>query len=180
MSETAQDKMTVLKARARALARELDREAPREGRLEVVEFSLAGETYAVEHRQVKEVYPLRDLAPLPCTPPFVLGIINFRGQILTVIDFRGLLGLSVPQESRAGQIVVIEAGETQLGLLVDEIKGVRCVPAEDLQSGLVTLTGVSAEYVRGVTHDGTAVLDAVAILSSDGFVVHDPETALRC
>ena len=37
---------------------------------------------------VREVYPLKDYTPLPCTPPFVLGLVNVRGQIISVIDIK--------------------------------------------------------------------------------------------
>ena len=75
----------VLKARAREMARESIATGTAE-RIEVVEFLLAGETYAVESRYVRAIHPLTSLAPLPCTPSFVLGIANVRGEILSVVD----------------------------------------------------------------------------------------------
>ena len=73
-ARTALDKKQVLRARARELARE-PHASSLAGRaagpaVEVVEFLLAGERYAVESTRVREVYPLRELTPLPCTPPF--------------------------------------------------------------------------------------------------------------
>src|SRR3712207_4651394 len=77
----------ILRERARELARVPV--APGEGsgeRFQTVEFVVAGEHYAVAAESVREVYPLKELTPLPCTPPWVRGILNVRGQILTVLD----------------------------------------------------------------------------------------------
>jgi len=64
----------ILRARARALARPRERTPVAEASLELLEFRLAQECYALETRYVREVYPLKDLTPLPCTPPFVLEL----------------------------------------------------------------------------------------------------------
>src|SRR6266478_5210710 len=80
-------KRKILEARARLLAREPDVLSPA-SQLHVVEFVLAHEKYGVESSYVREVHPLIDLAPLPCTPPFILGIANVRGQVLSVMDIK--------------------------------------------------------------------------------------------
>ncbi|MEK7321620.1 MAG: chemotaxis protein CheW, partial [Pseudomonadota bacterium] len=72
---SAEDTQRVLKLRALALAREAEPAAPGE-HIEVVEFLLAHERYAIESMYVREVYPLENLTPLPCTPIYVLGIVN--------------------------------------------------------------------------------------------------------
>ena len=82
-----------LEERARNLAREP--EAPREERdsLRVLEFDLAYERYAIELSHIREVCPLRDITTIPCTPRFIRGMVNLRGQILTVIDLKAFFGL---------------------------------------------------------------------------------------
>jgi purine-binding chemotaxis protein CheW len=67
----------ILKARACELAREPRRDDAEH--VEIVEFMLANERYGLESCYVREVYPLKDYTPLPCTPSFVLGLINVRG-----------------------------------------------------------------------------------------------------
>ncbi len=74
-----EERQKILRTRAQTLARESEREEATQEGLEVVEFLLAYETYGVESSYVREVYPLKELTPLPCIPPFVLGIINVRG-----------------------------------------------------------------------------------------------------
>ncbi|MBI3302857.1 MAG: chemotaxis protein CheW [Deltaproteobacteria bacterium] len=82
---TPAQKKQILLARAQALAREDERKRAPEESVRVVEFLLACEKYAVEATYVREVYQLKQLTPLPCTPSFVLGIINVRGRILSVL-----------------------------------------------------------------------------------------------
>ena len=83
---TPEEKQKILRARAQALAREPEAEEAARRTLEVVEFLLAYETYGIESSYVREVYPLKAFTPLPCTPPFVLGIINIRGLWATFGD----------------------------------------------------------------------------------------------
>lgn len=86
-----EEQKRILKARAYALARETPREDTTEC-IEVVEFLLAYERYGLELPYVREVYPLKELISLPCTPPFVVGIINVRGHLLSVLDIKNFFG----------------------------------------------------------------------------------------
>ena len=81
----------LLKARARKLAQEEIKADSDLEILDVIVFCLASETYGIESAYVREVYPLKDFTPLPGTPPFVLGIINVRGQIISVVDPKKVL-----------------------------------------------------------------------------------------
>src|ERR1700687_2656174 len=76
-----EERKEILKDRARALARDPRPAETEGGTLEVLEFLLAYERYGIEMSWVRETLPLRDITPVPCTPPFVLGLINVRGQI---------------------------------------------------------------------------------------------------
>src|ERR1035441_10847869 len=91
---SAPDARKILRERARALSRPRKQGPVAEASLELLEFRLAQECYALETRHVREVYPLRDLTPLPCTPPFVLGVVNVRGRITPVIDIKKFFDLS--------------------------------------------------------------------------------------
>ncbi len=78
----------LMQQRARELARPLADGAAEGEHIEVLEFILAHERYAIETAWVQEVYPLRQLTPLPGTPAFVLGVVNVRGKIISVMDLR--------------------------------------------------------------------------------------------
>lgn len=163
----------VLAARARLLARQHDEaRTPAAGR-EVVVFELAGAPYAVEVCWVREVCPLHDLTPVPCTPAYVRGIVNVRGQILTLLDLREFFAASHQGLADRPQVLILEVAPVVAGLLVDRIQGVRWLADSDVQSRPPTLTGPHAEFVRGVTAERLVLLDAARLLSAPQLVVNE-------
>ncbi|MGH7485680.1 MAG: chemotaxis protein CheW, partial [bacterium] len=141
--------------------------------LEVVEFRLADESYALESSFVREVYPLRDLTPLPGVPAFVAGIINLRGQIVSVVDLKALIELPAKGLTDLNKVILLGDKQIEFGLLVDMVTGVRRIPIRDIQASLPTLTGVRAEYLRGLCDNRLVVLDAAKLLANPRFIVSD-------
>ena len=163
----------VLRARAQALARKPERPPVADTTLELLEFSLAQERYALEDRYVQEVHPLKELTPLPCTPPFMLGIVNVRGRILPVLDLKKFFDLPEKGLTDLHRIILVRGNNLELGLLADVIVGVRSVPADSLQPSLPTLTGIRAEYLKGVTAERLVVLDLARILADPKIIVDE-------
>lgn len=166
----------VLKARARALARPPEA-APAGERLELLQFRLAWEDYAVEVRFVREVSLLAQLTPVPCTPPFVLGIVNLHGEIVSVIDLKTFFELPAQGLGDLNRLIVLEGEGMRFGILADAITGLASLPLAELQPALPTLTGLRARYLRGVTPARTVVLDAGLLLADDSLVVRDEPAA---
>ncbi len=163
----------ILRARAEALARQPDK-AQAVDTLEFVEFLLAYEKYAVESRYVREIYPLENLTPLPCTPAFVLGIVNLRGEILSVIDIKKFFDLPEKGLTDLNKVIVLQSDNMLFGILADAVLGVRHVPRAEIQPSLPTLTGIREKYLRGVTRDRTVVLDAEKLLADEKIIVKEP------
>ncbi|MGB9129682.1 MAG: chemotaxis protein CheW [Thiobacillus sp.] len=163
----------ILKARAQALGRKSDPVEATGERIEVVEFVLAQERYAVESEYVRDVYPLEHLTPVPCTPAFVLGIVNLRGEILSVIDIKKFFDLPDKGLTDLNKVIVLESGNMRFGILADAIIGVHAIPVADIQASLPTLTGIREEYLNGVTPDRTVILDAEALLADERIVVQE-------
>ena len=162
----------VLKARAREMARESIAAETAE-RIEVVEFLLAGEAYAIESRYVRAIHPLTSLAPLPCTPSFVLGIANVRGEILSVIDIGKFFELPGEGLTNLNKLIALDSGHMHFGILADAIVDVRHIPVAAIQSSLPTLTGIREEYLKGVTAGRTVVLDAEKLIADQKLVVRE-------
>lgn len=165
------EKVRILKERARALARASKKTEGEGGHLTVVEFLLAHEKYALELSYIREVYPLKDLTPLPGVPDFVLGIVNVRGQILSIIDIRRFFELPLKGLTNLNQVIILESQEMEFGILADEILGTRSLFESTIQQSLPTLTGIRAAYLKGLTGDRVVVLDGKKILSDDKMVV---------
>jgi purine-binding chemotaxis protein CheW len=165
-------KKQILKARAEAIAPEPGREEPGE-QVEYVEFLLSYEKYGLESHYVREVYPLKEYTPVPCTPPFVLGIINVRGEILSIIDLRRFFGLSDTGLSDLNRVIILSSLEMEFGILADVITGVGRVALEGLPPPPPTFTGLRREYLMGVSSDRTAILDAGKILADPRIIVNE-------
>jgi len=178
---TPEEKKAILKDRARSLAREPEEESASEENLEVIEFLLAYEKYGIESGYVQEVYPLKEVTPLPGTPSFLTGIINVRGQILSVIDIKKFFDLPEKGLTDLNKAIILQNDRTspgkvetmEFGILADAILGVRQIPLTDIQSSLPTLAGIREEYLRGVTSERVVILDAEKLLSDKKIFIHE-------
>lgn len=168
----ARDDAALLLARAQALARRSE-EAPAGAAIELLEFRLGRESYAVETRHVGEVVPLTELAPVPCTPPFILGVVNVRGRITAVIDVPRFLELPARGLTDLHHVILVRNKERELGLLADVIVGVRQQPLDTLQPALPALGGARAGCFRGVTAGRLMVLELERLLADPALIVHE-------
>jgi purine-binding chemotaxis protein CheW len=168
-----QKEKKILKVRALELAREPKNEDGDTEYLEITEFLLSSELYGLETIYIREVYSLKDFTPLPCTPPFVLGIINIRGKVLSVIDIRHFFQLPDKGLSDKNKVIVLSSNTMEFGILADEIRGVRSIPRNDIQAGLPTLTDIRLEYLLGVTGDHLVVLDGNKLLTDKNLLVYE-------
>lgn len=173
MNQKTMDGAQILRARARALARVSEPAQTTENSVEILEFRLAKECYALEYRWVQEVCLLKELVPLPCTPPFVLGIVNVRGRILPVLDLKKFFDLPEKGLTDLHRIILVRGHELELGLLADVVTGVRSIPVDNLQRSLATLTGIRDDYLMGVTPERLVVLDLARILADPKILVHE-------
>lgn len=168
-----EERQRVLHARAQALARPPQQTGAADAWIEIVEFTVAGETYAFETTWVQEVFPLDHLTPVPCTPPFVLGIVNLRGQILSIIDLKRFFDLPEAGLNDLNRVIVLARQGMSFGVLADAVRGTRRLPLDSLQPSLPTLIDIRQEYLRGVTGDRLVVLDAARLLADPQLIVHE-------
>jgi purine-binding chemotaxis protein CheW len=147
--------------------------------LEVVEFRLASETYAIERALVRSVLPLKDLTPLPGTPSFVRGVVNVRGQIVPVIDIRKFFDLPEAGIADVHMIIIVHHQGVELGIDADAVTTVRAFPLSAIAPSLPTLTGIRAQYLKGVSRDHVVILDAAKILSDPKIVVDEQVEAIQ-
>ncbi len=155
-----------LKQRAAALARPLVAPRPASEFVATLEFRLGAEKFAVETSFVREVYPLKEVTPLPGTPDFILGVMNVRGQVVTINDLGQWLELPESAQAARSKVLILRDGEMECGILADEVVGMRAIARDELEETLPTLTGIRAEYLKGVTRDRAALLDAGKVLRS--------------
>ncbi len=162
----------ILKSRARTLAKPpVSLEAG--DSIDVLEFQLSGEDYAIETSFIGETFPLVDFTPLFCTPPFVMGIINVRGRIVSIVDLRRFFDLPIVGLSNLNRVIIVHDGKMEFGILADSIIGVRSLPLQEIQLPLPTLTGIREDFLRGLTGERLILLDMGKILADKRLVVHE-------
>ena len=158
-----------LEARARVLAQQDVAEDVRRGD-ETVIFQLGEARYGVAARLVREVQPLAGYTPLPGTPPFVLGLINLRGRLLTALDLRPLLGVPASPPRAGATLLIVSAGGMELGLLADAVLEIRRAESQ-LSTALSAAEGQAPAWVRGIDSRLTLLLDLAGLLADPRLLV---------
>ncbi len=115
-------------------------------------FQLAEELYGINVMQVKEVLRLTEIAPVPGAQHYILGIINLRGNVITVIDTRTLFGLSRSKATDNSRIIVIELSDQVVGMLVDSVAEVIYLKQSDIERAPNVGTDESTRYIQGVSY----------------------------
>jgi purine-binding chemotaxis protein CheW len=102
----------------------------------------------------------------------VLGLVNVRGRILSVVDIKKFFDMPDKGLSDLNKVIVINDERMEFGILADAIVGVRIVAVSELGPPLPTLTGIRAEFLQGITGERMVVLDTARILADKNIVVH--------
>jgi purine-binding chemotaxis protein CheW len=131
--------------------------------LQWVTFRLAGETYGINVMQVQEVLRYSEIAPVPGAPSYVLGIINLRGNVVTVLDTRNRFGLEPADVTDQTRIVIIEADKHVIGILVDAVAEVVYLRQSEIETAPNVGNEESAKFIQGVCHKNDELLILVEL-----------------
>lgn len=135
-----------------------------------VTFRLKDETYGINVMQVQEVLRVTEIAPVPGAAVFVLGIINLRGNVVTVIDTRTRFGLPTTEQDDASRIVIIEAEDQVIGILVDSVAEVVELRESEISPAPQTGNEENSRYIQGVVSredDLLIVIDLNKLLNEE-------------
>jgi purine-binding chemotaxis protein CheW len=127
--------------------------------IQFVTFILMDEVYGINVMQVQEVLRVTEIAPVPGAPSYVLGIVNLRGNVVTVIDTRKRFGLPSAEVNDASRIVVIESDKQVVGILVDAVAEVVELRENEIDVAPNVGTEESSRYIQGVaTQEGRLLI----------------------
>lgn len=166
-------KVEILQKRAAVLARNPQIETDQGEIISGLAFLLSEEQYVIDATYVSEVIPLREFTSLPCCPPFILGVINLRGRIISIINLKSFLNLPPRGITNHNKLIIVKYHEIEVGLLADEVNAQIPVFIGQLQASLPTLTEKQKEYLIGITPDCSILLDMKKFLSSDEIIVNE-------
>ncbi|MBR9787923.1 MAG: chemotaxis protein CheW [Vibrionaceae bacterium] len=149
---------------------EVKKDATNDEVLQWVTFQLEEETYGINVMQVREVLRYTEIAPVPGAPDYVLGIINLRGNVVTVIDTRSRFGLVEGEVTDNTRIIVIESERQVIGILVDSVAEVVYLRSSEIDTTPSVGTDESAKFIQGVSNrDGKLLIlvDLNKLLTED-------------
>ncbi|MGA7712016.1 MAG: chemotaxis protein CheW [Rhizomicrobium sp.] len=120
-----------------------------EGR-QYIAFLATGQEFAADIMTIREIRGWTDTMVLPRVPDYVRGVINLRGTVLAVIDLKARLGLGLTEATPKHVIIVVNAGERTVGLLVDAVSDILTVTPDKIQSVPDVMRERQNDYVEGV------------------------------
>lgn len=170
---TSKEKQDLLRKRALELASEAKTKQHEETMLDVLTFRLAYEVYGVENQYVMESFHLRNFTSLPGSPDYLLGIVNFRGQIISITDLKKFFDLPDAGLSELNKVIILRNDNMEFGILADEITGIRKINKSELKDELPTLTEIRKDYLLGITKERLIVLDGDKILNDSNIIIND-------
>ncbi len=145
-----------------------------------LEFSLGNENYAIPLLTVKEVIPVPETTEIPNSPKYFIGIMNLRGQIISVIDLRKKLKVQSQKNNPEEAVVIINIGTIGLGVIVDSINRVLTLGRSDFSEIPEIETQVNAKYIKGIYHKEshlTVLLDIAKSLDLSDFEIVEKQVA---
>ena len=121
---------------------------------QIVVFSLGDEEYALPIEQVQEIIRYAEPRSVASNSPSIRGVISLRGKIVPVCDLASHLGSTHTHDEVGGKVVIVEAGESTAGILVDDVAEVLTISAEDVDD----VPTASSEAINGIAKVGDRLI----------------------
>ncbi|HEY9762235.1 MAG TPA: chemotaxis protein CheW [Trichocoleus sp.] len=137
---------------------------------------MQGERFAFPVEYIREFTPIRGVTPIPCCPSHIVGNMNLRGEILTLVDIRRVLQLEANVQGTPSQAVVVQINELIAGITVDTVFDVMYVRPASIAPIPVATHSVYEEYLRGVVtfqKYQVSLLDLNKLLTGDELLVNE-------
>lgn len=149
--------------------------------LQVAVLSLGKELFAIELDVVIEFTDVKNPTLVPCTPEHIVGCMNLRGEILTLVDIRGVLNLGLSARNRGSKLVIARISEMIVGVVVDDVLDIQSLPADDLQEIPSTASAVGKQFLQGAIPYGdrfAPLLDLSGVILEGGIMLNSGGNAL--
>ncbi|KQC08344.1 MAG: chemotaxis protein CheW [Methanolinea sp. SDB] len=121
--------------------------------VDVVEFEIGGELYAMDIQLAREIVEMIPITPLPRAPEYISGIINLRGEITTVLTISELIGIRKKKEDNTQKIIILvpeASGGSNVGIIVDDVLSVIQVPVDSIEQIEGTMSTGGGHYIKGI------------------------------
>ena len=171
----------ILEDRARVLARSGDTQSDLKDVLRLLSFSVGEERFGLDLHYIQEIQPLKRAmwSPVPCTPGFIVGAVNLRGRIYSIMDIAAYLEISVEMNMEKAHVLLIR-GETapermlmEFCILAEDRPKLEQIPLERVQPTSGTLSAKGQEFIKGVTSNMLMILDMEKLISHPGIIIKE-------
>ncbi|MEG3919561.1 chemotaxis protein CheW [Microcoleus sp. T3_A4] len=173
------EEKAIFQSRANHLRRRSEGENDAAINMSLAVFVLNGEYFGIHLDLVREFTDINQVTPVPCTPDRIVGNINLRGEIVTLIDIRSVLNMSLNMSETANYLskaIVVEVADFVAGIVVDEILDIIYLNVSEIAAVPAALHSANREYLRGTAIYGEkmmAILNLQKLLTKGGVVVDE-------
>ncbi len=126
-------------------------------------FRIDPERYAVELSELSAIIHLKDWTPLPVAPREYFGVINYRGEIRTIMNLRIILGMDSDTAASPKFVLMVNRGHMETGFCVDGTEEARKIAPDRMKPTCQADSDGQKKYVRAITDDGIYILHTTAI-----------------
>jgi purine-binding chemotaxis protein CheW len=177
----AEDFHQILEKRARIMARAREAEIREQDVLQLLTFPMGEERFGLDMQFVREIQPLKRQmwSLVPCTPDFIVGAVNIRGRIYSMMNVAAYLKINAGPISEIAHAVLIR-GRTEpekrlmeFCILADDRPGLENVPMSGIQSASSAVSSGVQAYIKGVTQSMLMILDIEKLISDPGIIIND-------
>jgi purine-binding chemotaxis protein CheW len=165
----------IFRQRANNLRQQGDRDNSTAINISLAVVTLNGEYFGINLALIREFTEIRQVTPVPCTPDRIVGNMNLRGEIVTLVDIRNALNMEAATNTLS-QAIVVEVVDFVVGIVVDEILDIMYLNLSEIAPVPTALHSANKEYLRGTALYGEkmmAVLNLEKLLTKGGVVVDD-------
>jgi purine-binding chemotaxis protein CheW len=131
---------------------------------QVLSFKLGNESYGIDVGIIQGIRPLERLTRVPSAPNFYSGVVNVRGQIISVLDLRAFFGMDVSEKFPKPELVLVGSGDMILALLAERVDDVETIPRTMVEP-------VEMNYARGISQSRLILLDILSLLNDERLIV---------
>lgn len=128
--------------------------------LHMVGFTVGSEEFCVDILKVQEIIRMVPITGMPNAPDYVEGVINLRGKVIPIIDFRKRFHIfeAASVEEQHKRIVVVSIASATIGLVVDQVSQVIKLNSDQISPTPAVAKGYEADSIIGVGRIGEKLL----------------------
>ncbi len=143
---------------------------------QLVIFKIADETFGIGITDIFQIINPQEIFKVPNTPPFIEGLLNLRGKVLTVFNLRKRFNMPDKENDDSTKILIVNSNDMLLGFIVDSVSEIVKVPDEDIEPAPETLTSFDKRFLSGVAKLGEKL---ILMLNLEKVLTPDEELQIK-